>query len=95
MPAFSRTVCPGSCDKDGPGEINVPISCGGTVVMPGDIVVGDEDGVAVVPRDDAAEVLELVGELMDRETETHRRDRRGALFKAEIDETLRKKGVIE
>ena len=67
MPAFSRTVCPGGCDKDGPGEINVPISCGGTVVMPGDIVVGDADGIAVVPRASAAEILELVGQLMDRE----------------------------
>ena len=58
FPAFSRTVCPGGCDKDGPGEINVPIACGGTVVMPGDIVVGDDDGVAVVPRDRAEAVLD-------------------------------------
>ena len=53
FPAFSRSVSPGGCDKDGPGEINVPIACGNTVVMPGDIVVGDDDGVAVVPRDSA------------------------------------------
>src|SRR4051812_2017379 len=54
VPAFSRSVCPGGCDKDGPGEINVPISCGNTVVMPGDIVVGDEEGIAIVPRANAA-----------------------------------------
>ena len=42
FPAYSRTVSPGGCDKDGPGEINVPISCGTTVVAPGDIVVGDD-----------------------------------------------------
>lgn len=94
MPAFSRTVCPGSCDKDGPGEINVPISCGGTVVCPGDVVVGDEDGIAVVPRDSAAEILELVGLLMDREKKRIAEIGQGALFKAEIDETLRKHGVI-
>jgi len=94
MPAFSRSVCPGSCDKDGPGEINVPISCGGTVVCPGDIVVGDADGIAVVPRDRAAEVLELVGQLMDRETKRIAEIAAGQLFKAEIDDTLRKKGVI-
>src|SRR5262245_44374610 len=46
FPAFSRSVSPGGCDKDGPGEINVAISCGGTVVYSGDIVVGDADGVA-------------------------------------------------
>src|SRR5260370_32135391 len=35
FPAFSRTVCPGGCDKDGPGEINVPVSCGSTIRPPG------------------------------------------------------------
>ena len=111
MPAFSRTVCPGSCDKDGPGEINVPISCGGTVVQPGDIVVGDDDGVAVVspgdiivgdadgiavvPRAMAAEIVELVLQLMDREKKRVAEIGAGKIFKAEIDETLRKKGVIE
>lgn len=95
MPAFSRTVCPGSCDKDGPGEINVPISCGGTVVSPGDIIVGDDDGIAVVPRDSAGQVIELVLQLMDREKKRIAEIGAGQIFKAEIDETLRKKGVIE
>lgn len=95
MPAFSRTVCPGSCDKDGPGEINVPVSCGGAVVMPGDIIVGDADGIAVVPRANAAEIVELVLQLMDREKKRIAEIGAGKLFKAEIDETLRKKGVIE
>ena len=95
MPAFSRTVCPGSCDKDGPGEINVPISCGGTVVKPGDIVVGDDDGVTVVPREHAEEVLALVAELMEREHKRIAEIRAGQLFKAEIDASLRKKGIIE
>lgn len=94
FPAYSRAVCPGSCDKDGPGEVNVPISCGGVVVHPGDIVVGDRDGVAVVPRQDAAEVLELVTALIDREKKRIDEILGGTLFKAEIDETLRRKGVI-
>jgi len=95
MPAFSRTVCPGSCDKDGPGEINVPISCGGTVVSPGDIIVGDADGIAVVPHAMAAEIVELVLQLMEREKKRIAEIGAGKLFKAEIDDTLRKKGVIE
>ena len=95
IPAFSRTVCAGGCDKDGPGEINVPISCGGTVVSPGDIVVGDDDGVVVVPRDSAEEILVLVAELVKRETTRVAEIQSGILFRAEIDESLRKKGVIE
>jgi regulator of RNase E activity RraA len=67
FPAFSRTVCPGGCDKDGPGEINVPISCGGAVVSPGDTVVGDRDGLAIVPYANAAEVLDTVMQLLERE----------------------------
>jgi regulator of RNase E activity RraA len=95
FPAFSRTLSPGGCDKDGPGEINVPIACGDTVVMPGDIVVGDESGVAVVPREHAADVLAAVEQLMARETARIAEIQRGVLYKAEIDDALRKKGVIE
>lgn len=95
FPAYSRAVSPGSCDKDGPGEINVPISCGGTVVCPGDIVVGDGDGVAVVPRADARVVLDAVAALMDREARRIAEIKGGALFKGEIDDTLRKHGIVE
>ena len=95
FPAFSRTVSPGSCDKDGPGEINVPISCGGTVVAPGDIVVGDADGVVVVPRGDAEVVLRLVAALMTRESNRIAETKGGGLFKAEIDDTLKKHGIVE
>ena len=95
FPAYSRTVSPGGCDKDGPGEINVPISCGTTVVAPGDIVVGDEDGVAVVPRAHAEEVLQLVAELVTREEKRIAEIRAGTVFRADVDELLRKRGVIE
>ncbi len=95
FPAFSRSVSAGGCDKDGPGEINVPISCGGVVVSPGDIVVGDRDGVVVVPRADAPEVLSLVEALVERETKRIAEIKSGVLFRGEIDESLRRKGVIE
>ena len=94
MPAFSRSISPGACDKDGPGEVNVPISCGGTVVAPGDVVVGDADGVVVVPRAHAAEVLQLVAELIERERTRMGEIRAGQLFLPDVDELLRKKGVI-
>ncbi len=94
FPAFSRALCPGGCDKDGPGEINVPISCGNAVVAPGDLIVGDRDGVAVVPYAHAAEVLDLVTQLIDRERNRVREIQAGTLFRPDVDETLRKKGVI-
>ncbi len=95
FPAFSRSLTPGGCDKDGPGEINVAVSCGGAVVHPGDIIVGDNDGIAVVPRADAADVLELVRALVRNEEKRIAEIQSGQAFKPEIDEALRKKGVIE
>jgi len=94
LPAYSRAVTPGGCDKDGPGEINVPVACGNTVVMPGDLVVGDDDGVVVVPREDATVVLEHVGTLEASERRRIAAIEAGELFKADIDETLRARGVL-
>jgi 4-hydroxy-4-methyl-2-oxoglutarate aldolase len=94
FPAFSRSVSPGSCDKDGPGEVNTPIACGGAVVMPGDIVVGDDDGIAVVPRDHASDVLRQLEELQARERSRIAEIDKGMLIRSDIDELLRRKGVM-
>ncbi len=56
MPVFARGLSPNAGFKHGPGEINTRVSCGGVALDPGDIVVGDRDGVVVVPRADAAHV---------------------------------------
>lgn len=58
FPVFARGAVPSGMNRLGPGEINGVISCGGVSVNPGDLVCGDEDGVVVVPRDKAAEVLD-------------------------------------
>ncbi len=57
MPVYAVGVTPQGPFKNGPGEINTPVSCAGQVVFPGDILVGDEDGITVVHKQDAAEVL--------------------------------------
>jgi len=56
---FCSGVTPLIFGSQGPGAINVPISCGGVPVNPGDIVFGDDDGVVVVPRLDAERVAAL------------------------------------
>ncbi len=57
FPCFSRHVNPQGTGKGTLGSINVPIQCGGVSVSPGDLVLGDEDGVVVVPRARAKDVL--------------------------------------
>ena len=58
MPIYAKGITPQGPWKFGPGEVNVPIACGGQVVFPGDILVGDPDGIVVVRRQDAAAVAE-------------------------------------
>ena len=57
FPVFARAVLPAGPFKDSPGAINESISCAGAVVRPGDIIVGDADGVMVIPMEHAAEIL--------------------------------------
>ncbi|TKT76234.1 RraA family protein [Aquamicrobium sp. LC103] len=60
FPCFARTAIHRGPYKEGPGEINVPVSIGGLVVQPGDVVVGDEDGVVAFPQAIAPALLEAV-----------------------------------
>lgn len=62
FPTFARSVTPRIFGVQGPGAINVPISCGGVPVNPGDLIFGDDDGVVVVPREDVERVLHLTDE---------------------------------
>jgi 4-hydroxy-4-methyl-2-oxoglutarate aldolase len=62
FPTFARARCIAVFGSNGPGAINIPIQCGGVVVHPGDLVVGDDDGVVVVPRQSAEAILKLADE---------------------------------
>ena len=67
FPCYARGVTHRGPYKSGPGEINVPVSIDGMVVMPGDVVVGDTDGIVAFDRADAAELLDLVRQQEERE----------------------------
>ena len=57
LPCFAAGIVPTSPAANGPGEVGAPVVCGGVHVRSGDIVVGDADGVVVVPQDKAEAVL--------------------------------------
>lgn len=73
LPIYARGATPAGPYKEGPGEVNVEIACGGVVVRPGDIVVGDEDGIVVVPKEEAASVLVAAQAFHAREAAAARR----------------------
>jgi Demethylmenaquinone methyltransferase len=50
LPVFSRGITPNSCVKTGPGRVGFPIVAGGVAIEPGDVVIGDQDGVVIVPQ---------------------------------------------
>ncbi len=66
FPVFARSQATGTPLLDGPGEVNVPIACGGVVVRPGDIIVADTNGIVAVPQDAAEWVLQQVADLKAR-----------------------------
>ncbi|RLM62566.1 dimethylmenaquinone methyltransferase, partial [Halorubrum sp. Atlit-9R] len=64
---YGRGVNPQGPLKQDPGSVNVTVSVGGVSVDPGDIVIGDDDGLAVIPREGAEEVLERAHEQLSAE----------------------------
>ncbi|MEU7889717.1 4-carboxy-4-hydroxy-2-oxoadipate aldolase/oxaloacetate decarboxylase [Microbispora bryophytorum] len=67
FPVFCMGIVPRSAVKQSLGSVNVPVSCAGVVVSPGDVVVGDEDGVVVVPLEIAEQVADAAEERLRME----------------------------
>jgi RraA family protein len=78
--------------KDGPGEINVPVSIGGMVVHPGDIIVGDEDGLVAVPLADAQGLLAAAAKHRAKEDVTMREILAGTVDRSWVDRLLTERG---
>jgi regulator of RNase E activity RraA len=78
--------------KNGPGEINVPVAIAGMPVQPGDIIVGDADGVVAVPLDIADRVLASATAIREKEAVVMQQIEAGTLDRVWVDETLRRKG---
>ncbi|MDH3638415.1 MAG: hypothetical protein OES09_08100 [Gammaproteobacteria bacterium] len=78
LPVFVRAVVPSGPHKGFGGEINAPIQCGGVPVEPGDLVIGDDDGVAVVRPNQLTGLLGRCQKRLRREAEVLARVRGGA-----------------
>ena len=78
FPVFTRFVTPAAGEPKGFGEINVSIKCGGVMVREGDWIVGDDDGVVVVPMENAIEIANRALDVLERENRLREEIKRGS-----------------
>lgn len=88
MPVYARGFAHPGPFKNGPGELRGPVAVGGTVVRHGDLVVGDADGVAVVPRERLTETIAGGQRALAREDEAIRVAKAGEMDTSWIDDKL-------
>ncbi len=93
FPVFARGTTPIGPLHRGPGEINHPVSLGGIVVFPGDILVGDLSGVVVVPREIADELLSRLQAAKAKESNYTAAVAQGNFSNAWVDAALREGGL--
>jgi regulator of RNase E activity RraA len=93
FPVFGQGVTPIGPLHRGPGEINYPIAAGGIVVQPGDLIVGDANGVVVVPLDIVDDLLARLTERANAESSYTSAVARGEFNNAWVDALLRENGV--
>ena len=95
LPIFAKYIVPSACDKDGPGEINEPICCGNVVVMPGDIIVGDENGIVVIPPTLIDEVIKNAEIKVSYEIKRIKAiEEKGEIISKDINDILKNKKII-
>ena len=88
FPVYATGTTPGGPYKEGPGEVNVPIACGGISVEPGDIILADPDGVIVIPRNDAAKILEDAKKFQAADEGKLEKTRQGTINRGWVDKAL-------
>jgi RraA family protein len=92
FPIFASGITHRGPYKNGPGEINVPVLIGGTPVNPGDIIVGDADGLVAVPLDQAEAVLASAKAILAKEEASMKEIKAGTVDRGWVDAALKAKG---
>ena len=91
-PVYASGVTHRGPYKNGPGEINVPINMGGMAVNPGDIIVGDADGLVAVPQEQAERVLASAKSILEKETAAMKQILAGTVDRSWVNKALKEKG---
>jgi 4-hydroxy-4-methyl-2-oxoglutarate aldolase len=94
LPVFARGITPNSCVRSGPGRVGLPIVCAGVAVQSGDVVLGDRDGVVIVPRADLAGIVAKLADIRRAEEETQAKIRAGMTQMESMDQLLKSDRVV-
>ena len=92
LPVFAAGVSHRGPYKDGPGEINVPVAVAGMVIEPGDLIIGDWDGVLSVPLKEVCTVLKKTEEKQAAEIEEMKKIEIGEWDRSWVDKILKERG---
>jgi len=85
LPVFAKRVVAEAGEPKGHGEIGCEIICGGQIVRKGDWIVGDDNGVVVIPREEAQEIANRAINVMERENRIREEIRRGSTLSKVLD----------
>lgn len=94
-PVFAAGVHAQQCRKDGPAWLKLPMTCAGVNVSPGDIVLGDDDGVVVIPAARAESVARQAADRMDKESQRIAAIGRGVISPAWLQEAMERAGIVK
>jgi 4-hydroxy-4-methyl-2-oxoglutarate aldolase len=95
LPLFCRGIVPNSPAMNGPGVVGAPVTLGGVHVRSGDVIVGDADGVVVVPQERLAVVLDRLALVRAAEARTEKLVRDGATMLDGVRRLLTQATIIE
>jgi 4-hydroxy-4-methyl-2-oxoglutarate aldolase len=93
LPLFCRGITPNSCVRSGPGRVGFPVVAGGLTVNSGDIVIGDRDGIVIIPQADLERLLPRIDAILAAEVTTQKSIRDGFTNLGGIEDLLKSSKV--
>jgi 4-hydroxy-4-methyl-2-oxoglutarate aldolase len=93
IPLFCRGITPNSCVRSGPGRVGFPVVVGGLTVSSGDVVIGDRDGIVIIPQTDLDRLLPIIAKVLEAEVSTQKRIRDGFTNLGGIEDLLKSSKV--
>lgn len=93
VPIFCRGITPNSGVRSGPGRVGFPVVVGGRTVQPGDIVIGDRDGIVIVPQADLDALQPRIDKILEAEASTFAKIKNGFSNLGGIEDLLKSSRV--